>query len=67
LSQAQDPTEELYKQFHTNSNSINNIFQFYYQRLQELKVSNQMKDKQIEELGRKLLEHEPTKKAPKNT
>jgi len=64
LSQVQDPTEELYKQYHTNINSINNIFQFYSQKIAELKVQNQMLQKAIDDKDRKLKEHEPTKKAP---
>jgi len=62
LAANQDPTEDLYKQFHTNSNAINNIFQFYYNRIQELKIQNQMLTKARDELERKLKEHEPPKK-----
>jgi len=62
LAQVQDPTEELYKQYHTNMNSINNIFQFYSQKIAELKVQVQMLTKARDELERKLKEHEPPKK-----
>jgi len=62
LSLGQDPTEELYKQFHINSNSINNCFQFYYNRIAEQKVQILMLTKKIDELERKLKEFEPLQK-----
>jgi len=57
-----DPVETTYKQYHQSINAINSILEFYYNQIQEHKVKNQMLTRKVEELERKLKEHEPPKK-----
>jgi len=41
--------EVLYKEFHVHSNAINNILEFYYNQIQELREKNKMLAKTIDE------------------
>jgi len=68
MSRPSVSVDQAFRQFHAAMNAVNNVVEVFYNTHTEQSITIQMQAKKIEELERKLKEHEPPKKIePKTT